>query len=97
MTDLEMTKLCAEAMGFENIQDNHIPGRIAVNGGPYWPLSNDAQAMELVKKFKLEPRYNSIQEEWFVTESYSQRIFAWSEDLNRAIVEVIAKMQASKK
>lgn len=62
MTDLEMTKLCAEAMGIacEVNTDSHgsefveiIQARNPGNGGEYDPLHDDAQAMALVKRFLL--------------------------------------------
>ena len=66
MTDLEITKLCAEAMGLQH----HVP-RDAFDGefwvmvigysiedipfvSRYDPLHDDAQAMALVKKFHLQ-------------------------------------------
>lgn len=62
MTDLEITLLCAEAMGYENprIQET-LSGDKFVTYGPldqalmpqYWPLQYDAQAMALVKKMNI--------------------------------------------
>ena len=66
MTDLEMTMICAEAMGRRvtrhplNIdikppaiwtQNHHVDS--AEGGGFYDPLHDDAQAMALVKRFSL--------------------------------------------
>ena len=104
MTDLEITRLCAEAM-HEDKWGEH-KGRIAypdysavdVNEtGPtmhtYDPLHDDAQAMALVKKMGLhiEPE----DQHWTVAPAESD---AWSEsvDLNRAICKCVAKMQAAK-
>ena len=50
MTDLEMIKKCSERMGFECVESD---GFIIVGRTTYNPLHDDAQAMALVKKFKL--------------------------------------------
>lgn len=98
MTDLEMTKLCAKAMGLKLDAD----GDYISWGSPvkYDPLHDDAQAMALVKHFRLdisgdvrpEPESEPI---WVVA---SPNLFpdADGEDLNRAIVECVAKMQSAK-
>ena len=78
MTDLEMTRLCAEAMGFKPVSTTTGETAVlcAAMGGLkhdfyFDPLHNDAQLMALVKKFPIL-------------------------DLNRAMVERVAKMQAAK-
>lgn len=80
MTDLELTKLCADAMGLTSWHDKS-----------YWyePLTNDSQAMALVKKFKLDI-------EWMGTDTDLWRVeYAHSdESLNRAICKCIAVKQA---
>jgi len=65
----------------------------------YDPLTDDAQAMALVKRFWLEPRYNEHRDvpAWMVTPSYKAEPCVISTDLNRAIVECVAKMQADNK
>lgn len=91
MTDLEITKLCAEAMGWT--------GRIAVHEygdhfGVFMPLHDDAQAMALVKKFGLTlygPRRDS---DWRVGTPATTAIE--NKDLNRAICECVAKMEKAK-
>jgi hypothetical protein len=71
MTDLEMTKLCAEAMGLQvhgGLYDSSAKGRELwihhANGSrtEYDPLHDDAQAMALVKKFNscMRIRYNTV-------------------------------------
>jgi hypothetical protein len=93
MTDLEMTRLCAEAM-FDPLEWEQ---RLF----DYDPLHDDAQAMALVKKFGLTcdpandvPPYAP----WRVCalpvggEDWNDIVNADSDDLNRAIVECIAKM-----
>jgi hypothetical protein len=111
MTDLEMTKLCAEAMGLE-LKLHDVVGHEAIwlhrvydqadtmlsHWTTYMPLHDDAQAMALVKKFALicAPSYPGL---WHV-EFYAGENKSWYAadylDLNRAIVECVAKMQASK-
>lgn len=111
MTDLEMTKLCAEAMGYrittayeEDFERGsgiwcHLP---AQHGEWYRPLSGDlygnAQAMALVKKFPvtIEPPALHLDGCWHVE---SAEIIngicpdVYDKDLNRSIVECVAKMQ----
>ena len=105
MTDLEMTKLCAEAMGL-TVKMHPIRGTImrywSMDGNverEYNPLHNDAQAMALVKFLHLhigktlrtpEDQYGT----WFV--SRTDRYQAINANLNRAIVECVAKLQESK-
>ena len=95
MTDLDMTKLCAEAMGYQCIdglwwdENRFGPGR-------YNPLHDDAQAMALVKKLHLHidqrpSKACSAQDPCFTIISERKDC-----DLNRAIVECVARMQANK-
>ena len=104
MTDLEITKACAEAMGLAVEQRSSD-----FAGGNYWalgsgeeydPLHDDAQAMALVKIFGLHI-YTVMGDRpysWVVhtacgpTESGRQ-----SENLNRAICECVALMQEAKR
>jgi len=96
MTDLEMTRLCAEAMGYrgEGISD-HWGGLpiFASEIGAYDPLHDDAQAMALVKQFglQLHQRFDGT---WLVT---WRPLEAERKSLNRAIVECVAEMQAKLK
>lgn len=109
MTDLEMTKLCAEAMGWEIKPAEIGPDRwrVYVDGEPtygigemwiigrYKPLEDDAQAMALVKKLKLgivEPDSNG----WWTVCRIEDDYGYSDKDLNRAIVECVAKMQEDK-
>ena len=79
MNDLELIKRCAEKSGLEL----HEP-----QDRPYNPLTDDAQAMALVKRFK--PHMNcSAEGSWWVLLSHSE---ARGTDLNRAIVECTARM-----
>ena len=94
MTDLEITRLCAEAMGL-GWQDDRTDGGITAQEGTYNykydPLHDDAQAMALVKKMRLE--ISTFRGEWHVGNDMD---WAWNTDLNRAICECVAKMQAAK-
>lgn len=102
MTDLEITRLCAEAMGFHRSGDmreqewyylrNHSYPNLR-----YDPLRNDAQAMALVKKFILRiDRTRGIPEQWGVYSKRNYQGMAISSDLNRAICECVAQMQQNK-
>ena len=93
-----MTRLCAEAIGyrgpFRKGDDIYDERGIHIGDGPWWPISNDAQAMALVKK--LRPHVNPGCGGWMV-ESRRPEIFANSESLNRAIVKYVAQAQFAKK
>lgn len=110
MTDLEMTKLCAEAMGLKfRVRENGIGNDdvsldgvdLYDDGSNMWnrcysPLHDDAQAMALVKRFRLSPC--APDEEggtWEVVLCDDVNIRGFNADLNRAIMECVAKMQAA--
>ena len=88
MTNLEMTKLCAKAMGFavDGSAGILLPWRA------FDPLHDDAQSMALVKKFRLCVDGADKSGEWSARE-WASGTFALDADLNRAIVECVAKMQ----
>lgn len=114
MTDLEMVRLCAQAMGYRITETKDGRYRVVANDDGvmmigdepqilrrYNPLHDDAQAMALVKKFDLTLRKMKSPKGWMVAD------FGWSTcngahrgfsktDLNRAIVECVAKMQKAK-
>lgn len=100
MTDLEITKLCAEAAGWDAMEtvwdSREVPPRIGilarVNGMPEWfdPLNQNGQAMALVKKFRISIRNDDGL--WFACPDYPHA-GCESDDLNRAIVECVAQMQ----
>ena len=107
MTDIEITKLCAQAMGYTldayakgfrvRDQDNDVIYIIGEGWGrsQYNPLHDDAQAMALVKKFEIRiSRTLRPAEGWFAEINNNQ--FGSSTDLNRAICECVAKMEAAK-
>lgn len=107
MTDLEITRLCAEAM-FNPI-DKPIESRgqlficyhplyeVLPLYHPYDPLHDDAQAMALVKTFGIGITCVSLGgklgDEWKV---YLGSFRAKDSNLNRAICECVAKMQKTK-
>jgi len=118
MTDLEMTKLCAEASEVWKIAHEWYPTMtldatfkgvevrgehiVLVPNNPfrqdpqvYDPLHDDAQAMALVKKFRLDvygyPSYWAA-----LHDDGTEHARADNQDLNRAIVECVAKMQAAR-
>ena len=108
MTDLEMTRLCAEAMGYDfhppkkfifptvSATRNQLVPFVAHNS-PYDPLHDDAQAMALVKKFELNIGPDVQGEDGWSVSDYGGDGEVFSQDLNRAIVECVAKMQQANK
>ena len=100
MTDLEMTRLCAKAMGYTDFRNHgrdeiRFACSVAELRPPYNPLHDDAQAMALVKKFKLDAYgRDGHWDVWLVGTRFDDRHFAYSDNLNRAIVECVAKAQA---
>ena len=132
MTDLELTTLCAEAMGFsliharsgscERVCQKSEPGcdgecEIA-NGTAWWltpeiasfnknkprdqppygydPLNKDAQAMALVKKFRLNI-FQSLVLSTVVSTTEDMHYSSGAQtDLNYAICVCVAKMQKAK-
>lgn len=96
MNDLEITKLCAQAMGYSGFRyHGNNPGYecASVNEIPerYWPLRDDSQAMGLVKKFRLSLDGVDKSKKWFAGD-WKTVSFAMDADLNRAICECVAKM-----
>lgn len=98
MTDLEITKLCAGAMGID---------ALALEQGtlPYDPLHDDAQAMALVKKFQIVIERDPKRSDYFGVTLFPPRFDGRNQqtqvvrnapDLNRAICECVAKMQEAK-
>lgn len=61
LTDLEITRACAKAMGYRIIENDLLPGiycgdlppRRNFTSNQYDPLHDDAQAMALVKRFRI--------------------------------------------
>ncbi len=108
MTDLEMTKLCAEAIGIKVADDNGVllygPFRDNEGGSvfeTYEPLDDDAQCMALMKRFCLDitPHNDGDHIVFFVRQFNTlsdRQPSVENDDLNRAIVECVAKMQVAK-
>ncbi len=88
MDDLEITRRCAEAMGEEH--------RTAYDwdGEPYNPLTDDAQAMALVKRFRIDLECCSDSDEiyWsaYIMENGHVAYSFVDPDLNRAICVAVA-------
>ena len=100
MTDMEMTRLCASAMGIDTQESGHelwLAGHVADR--LYDPIHDDAQAMALVKRFGLtcDPAEDVAPFTWRVCVAdggdWDNQIISEALDLNRAIVECVAKMQ----
>ena len=105
MTDLEITRLCGKAMNLDLVQRN------AKKSSGYWsmelckhydPLHDDAQAMALVRKFRLNIVYIGIREspstravEWWCMD-VTQHFEGPGDTLNQAICECVAKMRQAK-
>lgn len=103
--DLEMTKLCAEAMGYHSLLSHpaaELPIPCVDAEGvtcAYDPLHIDAQAMALMKRFKLHPIPDNDREGYwdvFVGKPYSPSVYGSDPDLNRAIVECVAKLEQAR-
>jgi hypothetical protein len=109
MDDLEMTKLCAEAM---DLPTPEIRGEAVFCGGfttrgftgkseyrsggmRYNPLHDDAQAMALVKKFGLDIQFFYWNEPEVSKHDAHGKLLCKSQnaDLNRAICECVAKLK----
>jgi hypothetical protein len=107
MTDLEITRLCAEAMDLPEDysvtktigyrEEGHIWTRHEADaiGSMYHPLHDDAQAMALVKRMELyiAPDPNG----WDVGPENTKGDAVINTDLNRAICECVARMQLAKR
>lgn len=103
LTDIELTKRCAEAMGlaFEiedgrptvtpaqrRVEDENRPSQF-----DYDPLHDDAQAMELVARLKVACiPYSGNWECSIAGPSETCKAYASGPDLRRAIVQCVASM-----
>ena len=106
MSDLEMIRICAEAMGFSVVKgDGRYKNGFAIateDGDPvtnYDPLAHDTQAMAMVKKFGLVLEPDG---EWAATWINRSREIGkrsvtvrHSPTVNRAIVECVVKMHSA--
>ena len=99
MTEVEMVELCAEAMGYEYVVvSNNTPQhtirrrfKVGVNES-YYPLTDDADAMALVKRFMLVVDAFSGIAMFPFDDATNYKTFS-DESINYAIVECVAKMQ----
>lgn len=112
MTDLEMTNLCAQAMGYASIFYGSKRGPGAQPFDTIWVarhkdadhciyqvlhgLFADSQAMALVKKLELNIAATRGTGVNWGCMSIGLDYDAYSDDLNRAIVECVAKMQVDR-
>ena len=108
MTDLEITKLCAEAMGWDVYEINPGVWRIRVSDKQVMgltddfcstlhdPLHDDAQAMALVKKFEIMWSSAWSAYTFLNCDEDGTPEYSYSDNLNRAICECAAKMQQAK-
>jgi hypothetical protein len=89
MTDLKITQLCAEAMGYD------FKGK-APDPRCYSPLNDDAQCMALIKRFHLNIGQLSQGVKVFTAFIPGREIYEADDyDLNRAVCKCIAKKQMS--
>ena len=101
MTDLEMTRLCSQAMKLiVQYTTGETVWRFPETLNYYDPLFDDAQAMALLKEMELSVRaeLNVKTSEKYWSAMYPGIPLFWTKNtyLNRAIVECVAKMQAAK-
>lgn len=108
MSDLEMAILCAEAMGLRPYVENGAVQRASDHSiyvvnehrecgySVYNPLSNDSQAMALLKKFKMHvtPMWLAMGDERFVGWNVGNGDGHEDMDLNRAICEAVAAIRS---
>ena len=95
MTDTEITRACAEAMGLTQGDTGYaLIGHM--KNHPYNPLHNDAQAMALVKKFRLNIGQLSDGTCKVFRMDKDDLWDADSKDMNRAICETVAKLQKAR-
>ena len=97
MSDLEITRACAEAMGGKVEHDlprgNMSAGWIRLDGRVYDPLHDDAQCFALVERFGPSIGVNGFSRDWSVHIKIGRKTYwAKNENLNFAICEAVAKM-----
>ncbi len=108
MTDLAMTKRCAQAMDVPVGKVPNVNGNLTYQAQhapiylEYDPLHDDAQAMALVKKLRLSVGPNAEHPDrwwtaWTNEAPFEEYQCADAVELNRAIVECVARIQAAKR
>ena len=96
MTDLEIIRLCAEAINLgAEIDENGCYYDSEGSYRGYWPLTKDEQAMALVKRLGLQINATLVNPFLWCVNDVNENFSAESENLNRAICECVAKMQAN--
>lgn len=112
MTDYEMTKHCAEVLGLGYVRPcEENPRAVEYNADPnnsawmiYCPLDDDGEAMQLVKALNIVIERERDPSRFGVTllpdrlrgKHQPVQVARHAEDLNRAIVECVAKMQVAR-
>ena len=103
---VEQVKLCAKAMGLEytEVSKNHPEWTVRIKNSAhcgigadqYWPITIEAQAMALVKRFMLT--INAFAGMAELPEGVHKNLHTSfsDESVNHAIVACIASMQAAK-
>lgn len=96
MTDLEITRACAEAMELPNLGDVLLTlgflqsGSSATIACTYDPLHDDAQCMALVKRFLITLERATGIDLWYA--QIFAKTSAEDADLNRAICLCVARI-----
>ena len=97
MTDLEITRLCEEPMGYKIVYPDQKDLPLCVESergaGVYFPLHDDAQAMALVKKLGLDVHCRADMNGWYVGRGRLHEGLTTHADLNRAICNAVAAIQ----
>ena len=102
MTDLEIVRKCAEAMGYEVSEYQSRPNVLIVSvaGSPYSfdydPLHDRAEAMELVEKLRVSIHFMDSEGVWtaFCCQSPLERgVRTYDANLLRAICSCVANME----
>ena len=94
---MEITKLCAEAMGYRWAAEFHgeREGTVTLETGPYDPFHYKTQALDLVTELGLNITHfywgDPLVEK--IDAHHNEIASARNADLIRAIVECVAKMQ----
>lgn len=96
MTDLEITKRCAEAMGFSVVWTDKFGGGWLKNGvSLYAPLFDDIESMRLIETLRLYiSPFDGKKIKWVVAKGKGRwrKHVSINADLNRAICECVANM-----
>ena len=93
MNDLEITRLCAEAMGYTITLESSRAIQVNEIWPAYDPLIDKAQAFALIEKFHVAIGWDDP-----IWGAFRQDNKRWvnDADLARAICTAVAKMQAAK-